>query len=267
MRRSLILAAGTGPLTWLIKLSLFSLIYHVFNPLAYVRILALVGIVLSASYYITSTVINVYYCGPQGGGTDRLSYLAGLASLTCGDPAGVIQIFSPTTGVVNLVVDIYLLAIPLAAISHLNLPRKRKMGVFFIFFSGAGACVMSSLTLYYRTLGFSHSSSSDTTYQIVSVLTVSSTVEYTVGVIIPCMAPSAKAWNHTSVHITSYMRSRFGGFNTMDDAHSILHYRQMRSGARGHELPSSMNTVDVMLLQIDPRSLKDQTEVESTQSS
>lgn len=53
----------------------------------------------------------------------------------------------------------------------------------------------------------------------------------------------------------------------MDDAHSIPHYRQMRSRARGQELPSPMNTVDLMLLQIDPRSLKDQAGVESTQSS
>ncbi|KAJ8069259.1 hypothetical protein OCU04_002922 [Sclerotinia nivalis] len=259
--RSLVLAVGTGPLIWLIKLSLFSLIYNVFHPLAYIRILVVIGLALSAAWYITSAVVTVRFCGPHGG-TDRLSYLAGLASSACGDTSGIIPISSIITGIVNIIVDIYLLIIPLAAISHLNLARKRKIGVFFIFLTGAGACVMSILMLYYRTLQFHHSDpyfwKHDTTYHNVSLFTVS-TIEYTVGVIIPCMAPSAKIWNHASTHLMSYVRTRFKGFRSMDDSNSMSHEREMKPMARGPEQPSpEMDTIDEMLLHIPSAALRSQ---------
>lgn len=81
--------------------------------------------------------MNGIFCGPLGG-TDQFSYLAGLASNRCGDPSGVIPILTITSGVVNFVVDIYLVIIPLRAISKLNLPTRRKFGVFFIFLTAIG---------------------------------------------------------------------------------------------------------------------------------
>ncbi|KAI9649220.1 hypothetical protein NHQ30_001788 [Ciborinia camelliae] len=222
--QSLVLAAGTGLLIWLIKLSLFSLIYNAFRPLAYVRILVVTGLILSAAWYIAAAAIIVTRCGPKGG-TDRISYLAGLASPTCGH----ILTCTIVTGVVNIVIDVYLLVIPLAAISHLHLPRKRKIGVFFIFLTGGG------------------------------------TIEYTVGVIIPCMAPSAKVWSQTSARLTSYVRTRFKGFSSIDD--SMSHEMEMKPMPRGRAQPfSEMDTIDEMLLRIPPSALKSQSQVERGQS-
>jgi len=61
-----------------------------------------------------------------------------MAGKACGNPSGIVQIFSVTSGVVNFVVDFYLLVIPLRAISKLRLPTKQKIGVFFIFLTGIG---------------------------------------------------------------------------------------------------------------------------------
>lgn len=122
---------------WLIKLALFSLIYNAFHPLTYVRRLVYIGLVVSGLYNVVIAIVNGIVCGPHGG-TDRVSYLAGMASQRCGDPSGIIQMFSIQLGALNLIVDLYLLIIPLRAISTLSLPTKRKIGVFFIFMAGAG---------------------------------------------------------------------------------------------------------------------------------
>lgn len=67
-----------------------------------------------------------------------MAYLAGMAGQECGNPAGVIQILSITSGVVNLVNDLYLLILPLPAILKLKMALKQKIGVMFIFLAGAG---------------------------------------------------------------------------------------------------------------------------------
>ena len=136
-QRSLALVIVTGPLTWLIKLAVFSLIFHAFRPLTYVRRLVYGGLIVSGLYAIANSVSNGIACGPRGG-TDYLSVLAGMAGKACGNPSGIVQIFSVTSGVVNFVVDFYLLVIPLRAISKLRLPTKQKIGVFFIFLTGIG---------------------------------------------------------------------------------------------------------------------------------
>jgi hypothetical protein len=61
-----------------------------------------------------------------------------MAGPECQDSGGIIQIMSIASGAVNVVCDFYLFLLPLPAISKLNLPTRRKTGVFLIFFTGAG---------------------------------------------------------------------------------------------------------------------------------
>ena len=95
------------------------------------------GISVSFCFYLAAAIVNGVVCGPKGG-TDQIAYLAGLAGQECGNPAGVIQILSITSGVVNLVNDLYLLILPLPAILKLKMATKQKIGVMLIFLTGAG---------------------------------------------------------------------------------------------------------------------------------
>jgi hypothetical protein len=122
---------------WAIKLAVYSFIFFALRPLAYIRRLVYIGVIISFCYYLTAAIVSGMVCGPKGG-TDQLSYLAGMAGQECGDPAGIIQIFSITLGVVNLVNDLYLLIIPLPAIVKLKLVPRKKIGVMLIFLTGAG---------------------------------------------------------------------------------------------------------------------------------
>lgn len=125
----------SGPLVWLIKLSIFSLIFQAFRPLVYIRRLVYTGIVATGLYQLGAAITFGVICGPKGG-QGRISYLAGMASRECGDPAGTVQILSVATGAVSLFCDLYLLVLPLPAIAKLNLPKRRKTGVMLIFLTG-----------------------------------------------------------------------------------------------------------------------------------
>ena len=54
-------------------------------------------------------------------------------AITC---AHEVKVISVVTSAINVVSDFYILLIPLAAISSLQLPKKRKLGLFAIFFTG-----------------------------------------------------------------------------------------------------------------------------------
>lgn len=208
--RSLALQIGSPFLIWMIKLAVYSLIHTAFNPLRYVRWTVYAGVGLSFCYYLAAAIVSGVICGPKGG-TDRLSYLAGMAGEKCGDPGGIIQILSIVSGVVNLLNDLLLLLLPLPPVFKLHLPLKQKLGVLLIFLAGSVACVMSIMGLVYRRRGYSSDGntmwSRDTTYLQVPLLAVC-TAEYGVGVIIPCMAPFARFSKHLSLGVRSYLSTR-----------------------------------------------------------
>ena len=128
---------ATPILIWLIKLSLYSLIFHAFNPLTYVRWMVYAGVIVSFCFYLTAAVVNGVTCRPKGG-TDRLAYLAGLAAQGCDDLFRPVQIINIALGGVNLVNDFYLLILPIPAIVKLKLPLRKKISIMFIFMTGAG---------------------------------------------------------------------------------------------------------------------------------
>lgn len=122
-------------LTWLLKLALFSLIFNTFRPLTYVRRLVYFGLIVSGAFYITHSTVNGVSCGPRGG-TDREAFLAGTTAHMCTDRAGMIAFFGVLSGIMNFLIDLYLLIIPLRATSKLKHRRKQKTYVFVIFLAG-----------------------------------------------------------------------------------------------------------------------------------
>jgi hypothetical protein len=128
-------------LIWVIKLAVYSLIYHAFRPITYIRWMVYIGIIVSFCYYLAAAIVNGVICGPKGG-TDQMAYLAGMAGPQCRDTAGVIQILSITSGAVNLLNDLYLLILPLPAILKLKMAPKQKISVMCIFLAGTAYVYM-----------------------------------------------------------------------------------------------------------------------------
>ncbi|KAF1845154.1 uncharacterized protein K460DRAFT_405425 [Cucurbitaria berberidis CBS 394.84] len=176
---------------WLVKATLMFFILSAFKPIKWLRSLCWVGIITTFTFYATNFVIQVVSCRPRGG-TDRVSFLAGMASRQCAGSDAAIQKMSIATGIFGVISDFYILIIPLPAVAKLQIRKKRKLGVYLIFSSGALACMASIISLIFRVRSFG---SKDLLVDSMPSM-ASHMVELTVGLVITCIAPTAKLGRH-----------------------------------------------------------------------
>ncbi|KAL9041315.1 MAG: hypothetical protein Q9180_001356 [Flavoplaca navasiana] len=162
-------SAFYGPTMFFTKLSIFILYYRIFSPSKTMRYLIYFGIGANFIYYTIYLFIYSFYC-PN---TSK-------KAPTCGHEVKVISV---VTSAINVVSDFYILLIPLAAISSLQLPKKRKVGLFAVFFTGFLACLCSIISLHYRVV---LARTKDDVWYVVPVLVVS-TVEFNIGIICSCL--------------------------------------------------------------------------------
>jgi hypothetical protein len=87
-------------------------------------------------FYAANSAVVIASCRPRGG-SDRVSFLAGILGPKCIGTDSTSPKTSLSAGIFGLISDIYILAIPLPAIRKLHLRRKKKIGVYIIFSSGA----------------------------------------------------------------------------------------------------------------------------------
>lgn len=104
------------------KLTLFILYYRLFSPSQVMRYLIFFGIGFNFLFYTIYTFLYSLMC-------PNVSKRA----LTCGPR---LKAMGVATSAINVVSDFYILLIPLAAISNLQLPPKKKWGLMGIFFTG-----------------------------------------------------------------------------------------------------------------------------------
>ncbi|KAL8663885.1 MAG: hypothetical protein Q9168_008015 [Polycauliona sp. 1 TL-2023] len=162
-------SAFYGPTMFFTKLSIFILYYRIFSPSKTMRYLIYFGIAFNFIYYTIYLFIYAFYC-PN---TSK-------KAPTCGHQVKVISV---ATSALNIVSDFYILLIPLAAVSNLQLPKKRKLGLFAIFFTGFLACLCSIISLHYRIVLVR---SRDDVWYVVPVLVIS-TIEFNIGIICSCL--------------------------------------------------------------------------------
>ena len=121
---------------WLVKATLMFLILGVFRPITWLRLLCWVGIGTTFVFYTTNLIVQIVSCRPRGG-TDRVSFLAGMASQECAASTAAIQRLSIASGIFGVISDFYILIIPLPAVVKLKLGKKKKLSVLLVFSSGA----------------------------------------------------------------------------------------------------------------------------------
>lgn len=130
------------PALGLIKFSLFIQYYRLFRPLRWVRISVWIGATVSAVFYVAVTTTAFVLNSPWPGESlleDILSwhYLK------------FTQLSIPT-GVVGMLVDWYLLILPIPAVWTLQMSTSKKLGVLIIFMTGGLAAIASIVGVNYR---------------------------------------------------------------------------------------------------------------------
>ncbi|KAF2240117.1 hypothetical protein EV356DRAFT_11124 [Viridothelium virens] len=118
----------TGPTYLLFKATLFIMYLKIFKPMRWVRVSVYIGLVLLCLFYVPVMVVQFYFATPRPHETWTAHFMSPMQQKT-----GILLISLPTVG---LAFDVYLLLLPMAAISQVQLPPKRKLGVMMIFLSG-----------------------------------------------------------------------------------------------------------------------------------
>ncbi|KAL8865295.1 MAG: hypothetical protein Q9174_006964, partial [Haloplaca sp. 1 TL-2023] len=109
-----------SPVLFFTKLSLLLLYYRLFARDRLTKYLVYVGILYSFILYTSSLLLTFLLC--QSMITPRCKH--------------DINLFVLTTTTLNVLGDVYLLLIPLAAVGKLQLPTKQKIGASAVFFTG-----------------------------------------------------------------------------------------------------------------------------------
>ncbi|PVI02640.1 hypothetical protein DM02DRAFT_701104 [Periconia macrospinosa] len=127
------------PAAYLIKLSIFLLYRRVFiSPGGRAKAFIMGGIYISTVMYVIMFVLSWAFCTKSasvvdGGGCHQKGAYVGWALAT-----------------VNIVTDIYLLAIPPFVIVKLQITSQRKFAISLLFFFTASATISSIFSVYYR---------------------------------------------------------------------------------------------------------------------
>ncbi|KAF2440904.1 hypothetical protein P171DRAFT_523926 [Karstenula rhodostoma CBS 690.94] len=220
--------------TWLIKATLLFLILGAFKTIKWLRLMCCGGIITMFLFYAATFAIAVSSCRPRGG-TDRVSFLAGMASRECAGTDSPIQKMSLGTAIFAVISDIYILILPLPAVRKLNIRKKKKLGVYIIFSSGALACFFSILSLGFRIKSFG---TKDLTVDSIPNM-VTNMVELTVGLIITCIASVSKL-------ARLFIDNRFGGLFGGNTYPTASDEGQIQMKPRRKHFPGGLSELDSM---------------------
>ena len=114
---------------WLFaKLSLFLLYIQLFRPTDWLRYSAYAGAVVNVLFYTLALVLALIYSVPHPGQTLRQAFQSPRQAHNVAK--------SLPTACINLILDVYILLLPIAGVSKLQLPIRKKIGVIAVFLTG-----------------------------------------------------------------------------------------------------------------------------------
>ena len=112
----------------LAKLTFFLLYIQLFRPMAWLRYTCYGGAAFTVSFYTALLIFTLVEVAPRPHESWQEAALR----------PGQQTVLKPTVGFacVGLVLDIFILILPIAGVQRLQLSRKRKIGVIAIFMTG-----------------------------------------------------------------------------------------------------------------------------------
>jgi hypothetical protein len=203
-----------------------------FGPLIWLRRCVYFGLAAVWTWYVSMAIAQLVITSPPPGS-------GWIASFGTPRYLQTFKLCVPTASF-SLASDVYILSLPLIAISHLQLNTAKKIGVAAMFSTGVmlvylycsedvadnmnSCCVASSLSVYFQHRIYADQS--DYTYHVVYVYLVY-TLEMTVGISTSCMPALARLHrDKKGVKLNSILSSlRLPLFNSSKSSKSSSHPR------------------------------------------
>ncbi|CAD6442075.1 0de9d5bd-53e4-4820-bcb1-d4ed5f30df0c [Sclerotinia trifoliorum] len=124
------------------RIPILLLYLRIFKSTKKFRYAVYFGFAADFAIYMVNVPVLAYFCAPRPGGSwDTPDTLAKCARI---EPLAIVQ------GACNILLDIYILLLPVQPIVKLQMPTKSKLNVLAVFTTGIFALVASCVSLYYR---------------------------------------------------------------------------------------------------------------------
>ena len=117
-----------GPTNVVAKSSLLLLYHRIFAPKQSFRYLIYFGIVFAIGTQLSMNIIDAIFCTPNIG--QPWSYKVGIK---CASHA---RGYTIAQGISNVLLDLFILCLPIPTVWGLQLPVRKKIGVTLIFMTG-----------------------------------------------------------------------------------------------------------------------------------
>lgn len=110
------------------KVTFFLMYYKIFWPKSSLRYPIYIGGIATALFYTANTICLIVFIFPRPGDTHYKQQQ--------GSASGNVDRFSVASSAVGAAIDLYILVLPIGAVTQLQLATKRKIGIVVIFMSG-----------------------------------------------------------------------------------------------------------------------------------
>ncbi|KAF2475219.1 uncharacterized protein BDR25DRAFT_340071 [Lindgomyces ingoldianus] len=212
------------PLTFLFLKSTFFILYlQLFELQNRLRIATWIGLGVTSLTYTILTILVFVYSTPKRGES-------WLAHQTTPNMHRQLQMSVPQSSI-GLVIDLYILLIPIIGVYGLRMSTKRKVGVMLIFLSGLMACICSACSIYYRVV-LDHTA--DTTWHLIPV-NIATLSEMFVGMICACMPSAAYAARRENSTYQKLVRSLYSHFDSLKSSWNRSKYADSSRGSSQEE--------------------------------
>ncbi|KAL8716415.1 MAG: hypothetical protein Q9220_000322 [cf. Caloplaca sp. 1 TL-2023] len=161
------------------KISILLLMHRLFSTLRTFRYCIYFGILWATLISCTSIIVAPALCAPRG--DESFSSLGVVKRCTKEKTWALVQ------GVLNVLLDFYILSLPVPTIWKLQIKMGRKLGIIAIFMTGLGACLVSVASLAYKVKLVQSSDTSWNTYKV-NILNIA---EINVAIVVACMPACA----------------------------------------------------------------------------
>lgn len=226
---------------WAVKACILALFIRIFDSIRWIRITSYTLIVAVGLFYLAAIAMWSAYCTPRPGENWGASALERASSQ--GISGLVVAI-----GVVGLVVDCIIFALPFPIIIGLNMRTSKKLGLLVVFAVAFCTVVAACASLAYRIVAF-QGARGDPTWVGMNVC-ITSTAEQFGTVIVSCAPGLASFWYNvfTKSRIYSSLHSRIlHRHNTMNKEHED----------EPHRYPSDEYLANIKMKKCDPYQVTD----------
>ncbi|CAO2650984.1 Nn.00g092810.m01.CDS01 [Neocucurbitaria sp. VM-36] len=228
---------------WAVKACILALFIRLFDSIRWIRITAWTLIASVGLFYLAAIAVWAAYCTPRAGEDWGVTALARASSQ--GITGLVVAI-----GVVGLVVDCIMFALPFPIILGLNMRTPKKVGLLIVFAVAFCTVVAACASLAYRIVAF-QGARGDPTWVGMNVC-ITSTAEQFGTVIVSCAPGLASFWYNI------FTKSRI-----YSSLHSIILHRPSSATngeyakAEPHRYASDENLANVKMKKYDPYQVTD----------